>query len=542
MFATCRLPGREIDTIRHWDPTLIRHVAVQCRGSQFFLNLYTTSGALRTPRELELALEGIRRAAAARSPRPAEAGLSALTALPRTRWAEVRGKYFSDGQNRRSLDKVESALLWVHLDEEGAGPAPATWTERARALIHGSPDRPSVWFDKSISLTFFTDGHVGVNAEHSWADAPVVAHLMEEAIISAEQSTLGIVDSTGQAGASTPNPSAPCYYDEEGHAAAGRAPQGGGGSSSSAAAAAAATAAAPSAPPTALANETVWEPIEWSLPVACEEAVAEAQEFLRSESQNFDSCVVSTKDARCGGPGYGKDFIKRCAVSPDAFVQAAMQLAYWRDTAATDAAGVGKFEPTYESSMTRLFLHGRTETVRPVTEDMCAFVRAMVRADATPGEKLRCLQAAAATHVAAFQSAMCGQGIDRHLFGLYCVSAGWGLEAPFLGTALSMPWKLSTSQQPQQQTALWDIKHPAWTDRISPGGGFGPVAADGYGVSYMVSGEREIFFRAWGGSCVCVGWRAGVGCCALLTHLLPSPLPLAPTFANGRRHFCAKNC
>ena len=526
MFATCRLPGREIDTIRHWDPTLIRHVAVQCRGSQFFLNLYTTSGALRTPRELELALEEIRRAAAARSPRPAEAGLSALTALPRTRWAEARGKYFSDGQNRRSLDKVESALFWLHLDDEGGGPAPATWTERARALIHGVPDRPSVWFDKSISLTFFTDGHVGVNAEHSWADAPVVAHLMEEAIISAEQSTPGLVDSTGQASASTPNPSAPCYYDEEGHAAAVLAPREGGSSSASS------SAAAPGAPAAALARETVWEPIEWSLPVACEEAVAEAQEFLRSESQNFDSCVVSTKDARCGGPGYGKDFIKRCSVSPDAFVQAAMQLAYWRDTAATDAAGVGKFEPTYESSMTRLFLHGRTETVRPVTEDMCAFVRAMVRLDATPGEKLRCLQAAAATHVAAFQNAMCGQGIDRHLFGLYCVSAGWGLEAPFLGTALSMPWKLSTSQQPQQQTALWDIKHPAWTDRISPGGGFGPVAADGYGVSYMVSGEREIFFRA----CVWGGGRDAARAWGLFSTSHPLLPPLAHT-CNGPQTF-----
>lgn len=31
--------------------------------------------------------------------------------------------------------------------------------------------------------------------------------------------------------------------------------------------------------------------------------------------------------------------------------------------------------------------------------------------------------------------------------------------------------------------------------RASPGGGFGPVADDGYGVSYMVAGEDMIWFH-----------------------------------------------
>ena len=37
----------------------------------------------------------------------------------------------------------------------------------------------------------------------------------------------------------------------------------------------------------------------------------------------------------------------------------------------------GKFSLTYESSMTRLFREGRTETVRPCTMASCDFVRAM---------------------------------------------------------------------------------------------------------------------------------------------------------------------
>ena len=58
---------------------------------------------------------------------------------------------------------------------------------------------------------------------------------------------------------------------------------------------------------------------------------------------------------------------------------------------------------------------------------------------------------------------------DRHLFALYCVAVGKSVDSPFLKGALSMPWKLSTSQQPQQQTTLWDIKDPKNAKKISPG-------------------------------------------------------------------------
>ena len=158
MFATCRLPGRECDAVRHWDPTSIRHVAVACRGSTFYLNVYTRDGALRTPRQLQAALEEIRAAAGRNQPRPAEAALPALTAENRSSWADTRETCFGEGQNRRSLALVESALLWLSL-EEGTQPM-LDWSARGRALIHGDPARPSIWFDKSLSLLVFADGQM----------------------------------------------------------------------------------------------------------------------------------------------------------------------------------------------------------------------------------------------------------------------------------------------------------------------------------------------------------------------------------------------
>ena len=63
----------------------------------------------------------------------------------------------------------------------------------------------------------------------------------------------------------------------------------------------------------------------------------------------------------------GKGFIKKCKISPDGFIQAALQLAYYRDSG-------GHLPLTYEASMTRLYLHGRTETVRSLTDESRAFV------------------------------------------------------------------------------------------------------------------------------------------------------------------------
>lgn len=103
------------------------------------------------------------------------------------------------------------------------------------------------------------------------------------------------------------------------------------------------------------------------------------------------------------------------------------------------------------------------------------------------------MKAAASQHQKGYQDAMCGKGIDRHLFCLYVVSKYLELDDPFLKKVLSEPWKLSTSQTPHGQTSKLDLKK--YPDCISAGGGFGPVADDGYGVSYIIAGEDMIFFH-----------------------------------------------
>ena len=160
--------------------------------------------------------------------------------------------------------------------------------------------------------------------------------------------------------------------------------------------------------------------------------------------------------------------------------------------------------------MTRLFRDGRTETVRSATTATAAFARRadnlMKRREAgeivEKVEWIECAELAreaTTKHVKLYKDAMTGKGIDRHLFALRVAAYALGIDSDFLASVFGMQWKLSTSQQPQgQEPKMWkmlDKKSGEFQRQWSPGGGFGPVADDGYGVSYMVAGEDQIFFH-----------------------------------------------
>lgn len=87
-----------------------------------------------------------------------------------------------------------------------------------------------------------------------------------------------------------------------------------------------------------------------------------------------------------------------------------------------------------------------------------------------------------------------GEG-GRHLFALYVVAQGLGVEAQFLKDFLGLQYKLSTSQIPQRQTEMSLSHLPFREALLSPSGGFGPVADDGYGVSYMMADDTRTFFH-----------------------------------------------
>lgn len=434
-FNTSRLPGVEADRVQHMHDSI--HIAVYHKG-RFYKVLTHYKGRLLTAPQLQRQLEQIVNDEG--KPAPGELYLAALTATDRVTWAETRNNHFRRGTNRASLDAIEKAAFMVVLDEDDFvydPQDPEKMNKYCGALLHGRGfDR---WYDKSFTMIVGRNGRAGVNVEHSWADAPVAGHCWEYCIYH-DHATLG--------------------YDIDGNTK---------GYSEF----------------LELGKESLYSKdsprpirLRWDLNDECQAVILQAKTDAEKILSDVD-LHVQRHDA------YGKRLIKKCRVSPDAYLQMALQLAYFRDQ--------GKFSLTYEASMTRLYREGRTETVRPVTMESCAWVRSMLDESASKEERKKKLVAACNVHQTGYQNAMCGKGFDRHMFCLYVISRYLEIDSPFLKEVLSEPWRLSTSQTPINQTGHLDIdRHPEW---IAAGGGFGPVADDGYGVSYMIAGEDNFFFH-----------------------------------------------
>lgn len=116
------------------------------------------------------------------------------------------------------------------------------------------------------------------------------------------------------------------------------------------------------------------------------EAVETAYSVGRKIADDFDNAIIFFRD-------FGKNVIKKTRVSPDAFIQMALQLAYFKVNFSTvtgkSTQDQGSFGLTYESSILRLFMDGRTETVRSLSADSCAFVRGMLDRNITVSDYCR---------------------------------------------------------------------------------------------------------------------------------------------------------
>lgn len=463
-----------------------RHIVVLRRGQFYWFDVLDDDNRpLLTEREVLRNLQAIVRDAD-KTPitEVARNAIGVLTTENRKTWSTLRHTLAEDRTNAACLSLVDDALFVVSLDDA----APARTDGGAQANKPGSNEdlaalcsnflcgtydlREGVqvgtctnrWYDK-LQIIVCADGAAGINFEHTGVDGHTVLRF------AADVFTEGLMLL-----ARSINPSAPTLfyaplspharsYKPEKLATDGKH--------------------ATTSPIQSPAREYDTAPVKliWTMTPPIRVGIRFAETRLSDLICQNDCQALEFR-------GYGKNFITSHGFSPDAFVQMAFQAAYF--------GLYGRTECIYEAAMTKAFLHGRTEAIRTVQPLSVEFTKVFY-SEASNEEKVNALRKACEGHVALTKECSQGLGQDRHLYALYClhqrqhdgdlnlrpedpVPDGDVIEdevpTPPLPSIFADPgWSLLSTSI----LSTSNCGNPAL--RLF---GFGPVAADGYGIGYII--------------------------------------------------------
>ncbi|CEG38666.1 carnitine o-acetyltransferase [Plasmopara halstedii] len=410
MFNTCVIPGEDCDEMVSY-PHDAKHIIVLRNNCMWAVQVFTSAGDDVSLADILRQFELVREEATGLFDLERYPPVSVLTSENRTNWAKARAHIISlDDINRQSFDLIERALFCVALDESSA----STYDEIARNCLLG--DGRNRWYDKPFTLIIHENARGGVNGQHAWADALVVVRLFDYCIK---------------------------YVNENFKAK--------------------------------FADRTKLKPtlnlkpkrLEWVLDNAAYTTIECASAAVGKLILNSDIVTLQFNH-------YGTAFLKRYKLTPDFFMQMAIQLAHYKMHKRVPAV--------YETAHTRMFYHGRTETIRSLTNESLAFVKAM-ESSVSNGVKWDALRTAIEAHKEILKNSLTGEGIDRHLMGLQIVAEMSGITPkPSLFTdrafEISKKFLISTSNISGGPGAS-----PIW-------GGFSAMYNEGYGVCYALQPDR----------------------------------------------------
>ncbi|KNC47595.1 carnitine O-acetyltransferase [Thecamonas trahens ATCC 50062] len=415
LWGTTRIPGEAGDSLlasRHAGDLQLPVKALVISPAGYFI--VTLAPALSEDCPVDMAALAATLEALARLPPVDELDASArilgeLSAGERPNWAQARTLLLEHEPaiNGPALDAIADTALAIVLDPH----EPDSTLDATRTAAGG--DASLRMFDKTIQIIAYGNGIIGVNGEHSPADAISTVYVFND-IHTAE-----------------PPPALLHWL------------------------------ATPSHAPRKTNVTLAVAPVRLAVPrQALAPVLVAARTSFATASEDFDEDLLFYNT-------FGHDALKAGRTSPDAFIQMAIGLAYFRLH--------GKHAVTYETGQTRQFALGRTETVRAASSERAAFIEAMGAPDATVTEKRAALDAAIKRHLALLKDACFGAGVDRHLLGLRMACSELGLPLPELFSTeafiTSSQWVISSSNT-----------NPAPFPRI---GGFGPVVhPHGYGICY----------------------------------------------------------
>lgn len=493
LFGTARLPT-ENGCVISQDPSA-KHMVVMCRGQFYWFDvLDDNSDLIMSEKDISLNLQVIIEDAAQTPIQDAAKGaLGVLSTENRKVWSGLRDIMTKDLQsnNAECLNIVDTALYVLCLDDT----EPSTTAELCANMLCGTSEVikgvqvgtcTNRWYDK-LQIIVCKNGSAGINFEHTGVDGHTVLRFASD-----------VYTDTILRFAKTINGQAPSLWATSSPDPAKRDPSSFGNVS------------------------TTPRKLEWDMTPELNIALRFAESHLSDLLYQHEFQVLDFE-------GYGKNFITSMGFSPDAFVQMAFQAAYY--------GLYGRVENTYEPAMTKMFLHGRTEAVRTVTQESVDFVTAFWGENAAQ-QKVDALRAATQKHTAVTKDCSKGQGQDRHLYALYCLwqrsfdegvfpdtssTGGYsspgettsqtqsqGPESPKFSSSpfedgLSSPSSSARAYRTTAPTpaifadAGWDKINNTVLSTSNCGNpclrhfGFGPTSADGFGIGYIIKDDSISF-------------------------------------------------
>ncbi|KAI6088981.1 choline/Carnitine O-acyltransferase [Hypoxylon rubiginosum] len=490
LFGTARVPTENGCQIEQ-DPDS-KHIVVLCHGQFYWFDvLDDNSDLIMSERDLSINLQTIIDDAAQTPIQEAAKGaLGILSTENRKTWSGLRDVLTKEegSNNADCLGIVDSALFMLCLDYT----EPSTAAALCQNMLCGTNDVVkgvqigtciNRWYDK-LQIIVCKNGSAGINFEHTGVDGHTVLRLASD-----------IYTDTILRFARTINGQAPSLWKTLSPDPSKRDPESFGDVT------------------------TTPHKLEWDMSPELNIAVRFAETRLADLiSQNEFECLDFA--------GYGKNYITSAGFSPDAFVQMAFQAAYY--------GLYGRVECTYEPSMTKAYLHGRTEAIRTVSEESVNFVQTFW-ADNPAEEKVEALRKACQQHVNSTKECSKGRGCDRHLYALFCVwqryldaensrsPSSMGYSSPIengseQGSVVGSPGQesiLSSNEElrsrqrgdstnsrcPENQVPAlftdngWDKLNNTILSTSNCGNpslrqfGFGPTSGGGFGIGYIIKDE-----------------------------------------------------